>query len=1465
MHVKKFLSLIIFFVLSYSTVFAKPLPPGAGNAVPVNILFLIDKSNSMFKPANGDDSKTAWIRGAANDVVGKQNGKYFVGMTSNFGISYWDPLTDRWYMSDGTFKNEGVSLDDRKFETDYIKGIDYYNGYIYAVIDRDHSGCPGSALMSIRADRNDDSRFFRKKRADTGTYNCSKKPPKDTAGNSALIFNTVGAMSINQSAAKLWYVTRDAWYVFNGLSGHFAKSPNYTICSTSSTIRSYFDDAIDVVSIGTDRYIFGKDGPTGKLYKMKLNSSGCPTGSVMYVNQVDTECGQGKGDSIHYSNGFIYTSGYYRHKICKYRDNGNSVTAVKSVGVSDGYKTNSTSSTDINLYYPMGLDSGNGNTTDQEYLYIANSERLEVTVLKKSDLTFVRDFGNEGVSRITGAKDALRSVFEDSAILTQANFGLGMWNKGTGYFKGFNRTGSSYRFDSPYNPDEEAYMAVGINPKGAEQIIQFFSKDVELNFGTHATGFSNLARTYFNYSVQAVNPYNKNLDCQTNSIIVIGDGEWSVGHSTAVSEIKALYSQKKIQTYTVGYGSDVVGNTSAENNFKAIAVAGGTQGGGKEGYYNALTPQDLKTVVDQIVREIISRSTSYSAPSISAEVLSEGELYQSKFQNRNTQEWWGTLIKTELTDTGDALSGTTTAGKGFKWDAAKIMKDPSQRKLWTALPGSDYRGNWNNFNESNVSEIRGLFQKTGNVIREYHRRTSDSSNPVNLTRCFNSKGIGLDGTVNDEDKGLINFIRGHDYFDYDGDCNITEYRTREEITKSSSVFKAYVADIYNSELVTVGVPSATRTSEKTNTEAYFRGLKNYSVWADNNTPRRELIFAAANNGVLHAFATDTGEEIWGFIPPLVIPKIPKIINGNYNQSGKGGSNPLFLLDGSITVHDTFFKHPIHNKEDWYTVLMAPYGRGGAGFAVLDVTKPTEPLHLYSVLNDPVSEKVYHADAFGNISEYSYQTTRVSIEDFVQTKDAITNKISGLTNDCDNTSNTSCYTGNKWTLRGISINKSNASIIADGIDVTSSTNVQLLNGDSILTFSKDYTYDALVDSKTNPTPNSTITISEVGNIAPGGEDYDYRFLGETWSSPRVFRMPNNGAGDNDVSDDQYVAVLTGGYGYPFPKIGSNVFIIDWTNGKIVKTIEILDKGYTSTDPNDIPNSTPSTPVVITPDLSNAPYSGALVYVNDLEGKITKINLTNMQYEHEYDPTDDVLSVKTDLINLYDKTTLFDAQASKTFNNRLMYHPMDVGIGARSNKLWLFGGTGDYLNLNDIMINSSSVKNIMYGIKDVHFPYFGHVNDPLQADKLTKCKNTTTDSTGAECPESGDLGWYIELDDNKKVVAEPTIKGNIVYYPIFKPADKNTVSCGSGYAYICAVDADCGTNISHKFPSNKNSQQGEECYYVGTGVLSKIVAHGNKLYVNISGKTPTNPDKDDLVVIEALSSEIENYRNSWRENF
>ena len=52
----------------------------------------------------------------------------------------------------------------------------------------------------------------------------------------------------------------------------------------------------------------------------------------------------------------------------------------------------------------------------------------------------------------------------------------------------------------------------------------------------------------------------------------------------------------------------------------------------------------------------------------------------------------------------------------------------------------------------------------------------------------------------------------------------------------------------------------------------------------NNANRPEVIYAAANNGILHAISTqktgdwNAGEEIWGFIPPLIVPKFPLLIN-----------------------------------------------------------------------------------------------------------------------------------------------------------------------------------------------------------------------------------------------------------------------------------------------------------------------------------------------------------------------------------------------------------------------------------------------------------------------------------------------------------------------------------------------------------------------------------------------------------
>ena len=212
------------------------------------------------------------------------------------------------------------------------------------------------------------------------------------------------------------------------------------------------------------------------------------------------------------------------------------------------------------------------------------------------------------------------------------------------------------------------------------------------------------------------------------------------------------------------------------------------------------------------------------------------------------------------------------------------------------------------------------------------------------------------------------------------------------------------------------------------------------------------------------------------------------------------------------------------------------------------------------------------------------------------------------------------------------------------------------------------------------------------------EYDYSQLGETWSDPRIFRIPNNGAGDTNILDDIYVAAMGGGYGTQFEGVGSNLTIInleDDTNPmSLYKRVAIED-----TTTSDIVNSVPSSIVLVTPDTARGLlFAGGLAYISDLEGKITKVNLTNM-------PDDGAGNT----IKLYDKTTLFTAGSTKA-NGRYMYHAMDATIGDTTNTMWMFAGTGDYERIND---TTSGVQNYMLGIKDRDYPLYKEVATPAKA--------------------------------------------------------------------------------------------------------------------------------------------------------
>ena len=976
-----------------------------------------------------------------------------------------------------------------------------------------------------------------------------------------------------------------------------------------------------------------------------------------------------------------------------------------------------------------------------------------------------------------------------------------------------------------------------IDAQGADKIFKVV-KSVSPRGGTDARIWSKMANQYYTHPNPNITPIKSGAgaECQKSYVIVIGDGAMSYT-TTAKNIVKTMAGRSKqnqIKTFTVAYGGGIQPSGIAK--FREIAVAGGTGD-----VIIADTAAALTSQLKAVISSINAPNLSFTAPAINAKINEGGFLYQASFDYQLNQEWNGKLTKRAI----DPVSNKPK--KEIIWDAANKVPSPSSRKIWTVLDTIDYSIDYNNFVVDNYAEINGMFERTGNEVGAYHNITKDGKqHPNNTIRCVGDPK--LDSTLedgNDDDiKGLINFIRGEDYFDYDSDCVLKETR------------KHILGDIYHSEMIVVGAPNAETAYLGANQEAYWRTIKGYSAWADSLKNREEVIYVGANDGMLHAINADTGVEKWGFIPPFIGSTLPTMVNVNFNRKkelGFGGTNPIYGVDGSVTAHDMYFKKPGTNSPGWYTILMVPYGRGGAGFSLLDVTNPDKPDHLYSIYNDFILKEVHFVDYQGNFESHDYIATFYPIGSFSESIRATDNAQSGKAKTCDNSGETQCFKGKVWTLPIRNLSKSDLTVTVNQKKITNWSFSKNSAGEAVLTFADDmtyYGYDVSDDTEGSTDLAVEIDTSSTATGVKTRPEYDYSRLGETWSSPRIFRIPNDGRGDFNIEDDIYVAVMGGGYAGVAAGVGSNLTIVNLEdNGKLYKSINIVDKGKGMSVDNGIRNQVPASPVVITPDTARGlNYRGALVYVNDLEGKITKINLTNMTHEEGFDGGN--------TIDIFDQTLLFDT-GSDSVNQQYMFHAMDATIGTSTGALWLFSGTGNYERMAE-----KKGENLLLGINDRFYPNF-RVVPPARFNHLSECSNTTDDTTGVQCPKyPNKRGWYIELKDSKKVTAEPTVGSGLVAFPIYKPVKDNL--CGLGDAFICAVDDECGTNVSSQLGENPSGvDKNEKCKYVGKGVLSKIVIFANQYFANIAGET--NTDLKDLVVIESGVGDITTYRNSWRSNY
>jgi type IV pilus assembly protein PilY1 len=128
------------------------------------------------------------------------------------------------------------------------------------------------------------------------------------------------------------------------------------------------------------------------------------------------------------------------------------------------------------------------------------------------------------------------------------------------------------------------------------------------------------------------------------------------------------------------------------------------------------------------------------------------------------------------------------------------------------------------------------------------------------------------------------------------------------------------------------------------------GNVSYEQFAKDQRSRRPVVYAGANDGMLHAFdasqnadgsvAATAGRELWAYVPRSAYVHL-----GNLTK--KTGFTFAPTVDATPVVQDVFFAAstatPASTSAGWHTVLVGGLGQGGRGVYALDVTQPDPSL------------------------------------------------------------------------------------------------------------------------------------------------------------------------------------------------------------------------------------------------------------------------------------------------------------------------------------------------------------------------------------------------------------------------------------------------------------------------------------------------------------------------------------------
>ncbi len=377
--------------------------------------------------------------------------------------------------------------------------------------------------------------------------------------------------------------------------------------------------------------------------------------------------------------------------------------------------------------------------------------------------------------------------------------------------------------------------------------------------------------------------------CQPNFVIMITDGMQTDTQSSQAVQVHAgvmyaadhsssLAGLQNVITHTIGFALEAGEDQQAAEILQQTAQNGGGQ------FRTANNAAELERVLQEAIRQIIAATFSFATPVVpTTSTTGSTKAFLAAFQSNPTNPFWRGYLKAYQRG-ADGLVPVDNNGvplsSALLWEAGErlSLKSPADRTIYSAVSGT-----------------REAFTKANS----------------NITAAL----LGV-STSTDRDK-IIDFIRGVDAFDEDGDTNATEDRAWK------------LGDIFHSTPVLVTPPFLASTDST------------YTAFKQANASRTSVVITGANDGMLHAFRESDGEELWAFIPPNVLDSL-KDLTVTSNEHG-------FYVDGSPIAAD------VKIGSTWKTIVVFGQRRGGTSYYALDITDTTNPGYLWSFTDSKIGE------------------------------------------------------------------------------------------------------------------------------------------------------------------------------------------------------------------------------------------------------------------------------------------------------------------------------------------------------------------------------------------------------------------------------------------------------------------------------------------------------------------------------